>query len=75
MNENKLGRDRNVKGMENEVLHSAKHSETVAPMVVYRARYGEGGVWVRPAEMWHESITRDGKTQPRFLYIGDEQQT
>lgn len=65
------GKYRHFKGMEYEVIGVAKHSETLAPMVVYRALYGEGGLWVRPAEMWQESVTRDGKTQPRFTYIGD----
>ena len=67
----KLGKYRHFKGMEYEVIGIAKHSETLAPMVVYRALYGEGGLWVRPAEMWNETVTRDGKTQPRFTYIGD----
>lgn len=67
----KLGKYRHFKGMEYEVIGVAKHSETLAPMVVYRALYGEGGLWVRPAEMWQETVTRDGKTQPRFTYIGD----
>ena len=62
----KLGKYRHFKGMEYEVIGVAKHSETLAPMVVYRALYGEGGLWVRPAEMWQETITRDGVTQPRF---------
>ena len=51
----------------------ATHSETGEGMVVYRALYGDGGVWVRPAKMWNEEITRDGKTQPRFTYIGEEE--
>ena len=67
----KLGKYRHFKGMEYEVIGIAKHSETLAPMVVYRALYGESGLWVRPAEMWNETVTRDGKTQPRFTYIGD----
>ena len=67
----KLGKYRHFKGMEYEVVGVAKHSETLEPMVVYRALYGEGGLWVRPAEMWTETVTRDGKTQPRFTYIGD----
>ena len=49
----------------------AKHSETLEPMVVYRALYGEGDLWVRPAEMWQETVTRDGVTHLRFTYIGD----
>ena len=71
MMEIKLGRYRHFKGMEYEVIGVAKHSETLEPMVVYRALYGEGGLWVRPAAMWQETVTRDGVTAPRFTYIGD----
>ena len=67
----KLGKYRHFKGMEYEVLGVASHSETMEPMVVYRALYGECGLWVRPAAMWSEIIERDGKTFPRFTYIGD----
>ena len=66
----KPGRWRHFKGMEYEVLHIAKHSETLEPMVVYRALYGEGDVWVRPAAMWDETVERDGKAFKRFTYIG-----
>ena len=48
----KMGKYRHFKGNEYEVLCIAKHSETLEEMVVYRALYGEGGVWVRPAAMW-----------------------
>lgn len=51
------GRYRHYKGNEYEVIGIAKHSETLAPMVVYRALYGEGGIWVRPAEMWNEPVS------------------
>ena len=71
MTEIKMGRYRHFKGMEYEVIGIAKHSETLEPMVVYRALYGDGGLWVRPLSMWQESVTRDGKTQSRFTYIGD----
>ena len=64
------GRWRHFKGNEYEVLGVAKHSETLQPMVVYRALYGEGGLWVRPAAMWTEHVTRDGYDGPRFTYIG-----
>ena len=67
----KTGRYRHFKGNEYEVLYVAKHSETLEEMVVYRALYGEHGVWVRPAEMWDETITRDGKTFKRFEKIDD----
>ena len=67
------GRYRHFKGNEYEVLYTAKHSETLEPMVVYRAMYGEHGVWVRPASMWNETVERDGVTYQRFTYIGDEE--
>ena len=65
------GRYRHFKGNEYQVLGVARHSETEEEMVVYRALYGEGGLWVRPAAMWRETVTRDGVTQPRFTYIGE----
>ena len=68
----KLGRYRHFKGGEYEVIGIAWHSETREEMVVYRALYGEGGLWVRPASMWEETVTRDGKTSSRFTYIGEE---
>jgi hypothetical protein len=67
----KLGRYRHFKGNEYEVLALAKHSETLEDMVVYRALYGERGVWVRPASMWSERIEREGYSGPRFCYIGE----
>ena len=70
MEEVKVGRYRHFKGNEYEVLFIAKHSETLEPMVVYRALYGEGGVWVRPLSMWNETVTHDGKKQKRFSFIG-----
>ncbi len=66
------GRYRHFKGNEYEVLCLARHSETEEEMVVYRALYGERGVWVRPASMWNETVERDGKTTPRFTYIGED---
>ena len=60
------GKYRHYKGNEYEVLEIAKHSETLEPMVVYRALYGEHGVWVRPAGMWNETIEKEGKTFKRF---------
>ena len=66
MSEIKPGKYRHFKGNEYEVLYIAKHSETGEDMVVYRALYGEGGVWVRPASMWNETVERDGKVFKRF---------
>ncbi|WP_169008899.1 DUF1653 domain-containing protein [Faecalispora jeddahensis] len=67
----KPGRYRHFKGNEYELLYVACHSETLEEMVVYRALYGEGGVWVRPADMWNEIIARDGVSVPRFSYLGE----
>ena len=71
MSEIKLGKYRHFKGNEYEVIGIANHSETLQKMVVYRALYGEKEIWVRPAEMWNEEITCDGKTFKRFEYIGE----
>ena len=65
------GRYRHFKGNEYEVLFTATHSETMEPMVVYRALYGEGGLWVRPASMWNETVERDGHTYQRFTFIDE----
>jgi hypothetical protein len=64
-----LGKYRHFKGNEYEVIALAKHSETLEDIVVYRALYGEMGIWVRPASMWQEMVTRDGKTFRRFEKI------
>ena len=49
----------------------AKDSETLEEMAVYRALYGERGMWVRPAKMFFETIQRDGKTMKRFELVED----
>ncbi|MBQ1283419.1 MAG: DUF1653 domain-containing protein [Clostridia bacterium] len=67
----KIGKYRHFKGNQYEVIGIAKHSETLAEMVVYRALYGDGEIWVRPAEMWNETVERDGKVFKRFEYIGE----
>jgi len=66
------GKYRHFKGKEYEVIGIASHSETLEPMVVYRAMYGEGGLWVRPAAMWNELVDKNGYRGPRFIYLGDE---
>ena len=66
------GRYRHFKGNEYQVLGVARHSETLEPMVVYRALYGEGGLWVRPAAMWNERVERDGYAGPRFVLVEEE---
>lgn len=67
----KPGRYRQFKGKEYEVLGVARHSETEEELVVYRALYGDFGLWVRPVSMWNETVERDGKTFRRFTYIGE----
>lgn len=62
----KKGKYRHFKGKEYELLEVATHSETLEQMVVYRALYGERGIWVRPASMWSETVEKDGYSGPRF---------
>jgi len=57
---------RHYKGNDYRVLGLARHSETLEPLVVYEALYGERGLWVRPAAMFTEMITHAGVRQPRF---------
>lgn len=66
------GRYRHFKGKEYEVIGTARHSETLEEMVVYRALYGDGGLWVRPAAMWSETVDRDGYRGPRFIPEDDQ---
>lgn len=66
----KPGKYRHFKGNEYELIGIAKDSETLEPMVVYKSLYGEGGLWVRPAAMWQETVDRNGYHGPRFQYIG-----
>ena len=65
------GKYRHYKGKEYEVIGIARHSETEEVMVVYRALYGDHGIWVRPASMWNEEIVKEGKTVRRFEKNGD----
>ena len=57
------------KGNRYELIGIANHSETLEKMVVYRALYGEGELWVRPASMWDETVISDGREVRRFRYI------
>lgn len=69
MNEEiKPGRYRHFKGNEYEVICTAKHSETLETMVVYKALYGNRDIWVRPASMWNEMVEYNGRTVKRFEY-------
>jgi len=66
----RLGRYRHYKGNEYEVIGIARHSETLEELVVYRALYGDHGLWVRPRKMFGESVMADGKSVPRFGFVG-----
>ncbi|MFG6442419.1 DUF1653 domain-containing protein [Roseateles sp. LKC17W] len=65
-----LGRYRHYKGGEYEVMGVARHSETLAPLVVYRPLYNDSGWWVRPFEMFTGTLLVDGVQCPRFEHIG-----
>ena len=72
MKENlKLGRYRHYKGGEYTVIGIGRHSETLEDMVIYRAEYGEGDVWVRPLGMWFDTVIKNGEEVQRFTYIGE----
>jgi len=64
-----IGRYRHYKGNEYEVIGVAKHSEDETELVVYRPLYGERGLWVRPLQMFIETVQINGETKPRFEYI------
>ena len=63
------GHYRHFKGNAYEVIAVAKHSETLEPLVVYRALYGDGDVWVRPLAEFTDTVTREGKMYRRFTEI------
>jgi hypothetical protein len=67
-----MGIYRHFKGNLYEVQAIAKHSETQEDYVVYKALYGEGGLWVRPAAMFAEKIERDGRMMDRFEFLRDK---
>jgi hypothetical protein len=65
----KPGRYRHYKGQDYEVIGCARHSETEEELVVYRALYGDRGLWVRPIAMFTEQLSIDGKSVPRFSFL------
>lgn len=65
----KKGIYRHFKGKLYNVLEVAKHSETMEEYVVYKALYGEEGIWVRPLDMFTETIVRDGQEIKRFELV------
>ena len=65
------GRYRHYKGNEYEVLGVARHTESMESFVVYRALYGEYGLWIRPESMFVETVMKDGVKVERFKYVGE----
>jgi hypothetical protein len=65
----KPGRYRHYKGQDYEVIGCARHSETEEELVVYRALYGDRGLWVRPIAMFTEQLSIDGTSVPRFSFL------
>ena len=66
------GRYRHYKGNLYDVVDTVRHSETLEPMTLYRALYGEMGLWVRPAAMFEEQVVIAGVATARFTRIGDD---
>jgi len=69
------GHYRHYKGGEYDVIGTVRHSETLEPLVLYRALYGEGGLWVRPHAMFFSQVEHDGRQVARFQRIGDDAST
>ena len=65
----KKGIYEHYKGNRYELLYIANHSETLEKMVVYKALYGEGEIWVRPLSMWEEVVEVNGRKMPRFKLV------
>ena len=61
---------RHYKGNNYRVIGLARHSETLEPLVIYQALYGDHGTWVRPAGMFVETIVFNGQRVPRFAFVG-----
>jgi len=72
--ETRPGIYRHYKNLMYEVLGTVRHSETLEPMTLYRALYGERGLWVRPAAMFSEEVVIDGVRQPRFVWVSEQDQ-
>jgi len=65
----KPGVYRHYKGNRYEVIDVARHSETEQQLVVYRTLYGDYSLWVRPLDMFVETVVVDGEDVPRFRLV------
>jgi hypothetical protein len=63
---------RHYKNLLYQVLGTVRHSESLEPMTLYKALYGEQGMWVRPAAMFNETVEIGGVVQARFAWVGEE---
>lgn len=68
------GKYKHYKGNFYEVIGLAHHSETLEPLIVYKALYeskdfGKNAIWVRPFEMFHDKVELNGKLVPRFEFV------
>ncbi|MCP4785914.1 MAG: DUF1653 domain-containing protein [Fuerstiella sp.] len=70
----KQGRYRHYKGRDYIVIGVARHSETDEALVVYRPEYGERGLWVRPLEMFTETVEVNGQHVPRFQFVQTDEE-
>lgn len=66
---------RHYKNLLYQVLGTVRHSESLEPMTLYKALYGEQGMWVRPAAMFNETVEINGVVQARFAWVGEERPT
>ncbi len=73
--ETRPGLYRHYKNLMYEVLGTVRHSETLEPMTLYRALYGERGLWVRPAVMSGDDKAIESVRQPRFSWGGESTST
>jgi hypothetical protein len=62
---------RHYKNLMYQVLGTVRHSESLEPMTLYKALYGEQGMWVRPAAMFNETVEIKGVVQARFTWLGE----
>jgi cupin 2 domain-containing protein len=69
------GRYRHYKGNEYTVIGTARHSETLEEMVLYRQEYGDHGLWIRPKQMFSETVKVEGRDVPRFQPLGSSSET